>query len=125
MITRRNTPAKEAVLKLLKQSKSALSQDVIGHKMKGKMDRVTIYRILNTFCEDGVTHKIMSEEGKYYFALCLNCSEKHHFHNHYHFRCVKCHKIECLKDELKIKLPVGYTLEQVNCVLSGHCKKCA
>ena len=67
---RRNTPAKNAILTLLNQAGTALSQDMIEEKVKGEMDRVTIYRVLNSFCEDGITHKVLADDGKYYFALC-------------------------------------------------------
>jgi len=122
---RRNTPAKQAVLKILNSSERALNQDDIEQEVKGSMDRVTIYRILNSFCEDGYVHKILSDDGKYYFAICLNCEEKKHLHNHFHFRCLKCQKVECLKEEVNVKIPKGYKLENVNCLLTGYCQNCS
>src|SRR6218665_1250562 len=115
---RRNTPAKQAVLNILKTSKAALSQEDIEQEVKGSMDRVTVYRVLNSFCEDGYLHKILSDDGKYYFAICLNCHEEKHQHNHFHFRCLSCNKMECLKQEVNVKVPRGYTLENVNCLLT-------
>ena len=73
---RRNTPAKNEVLMLLKNSASAQSQDMIEEQMNGKMDRVTIYRILNSFYEDGIVHRITSDEGKHYYALCNTCTKE-------------------------------------------------
>ena len=122
---RRNTPSKQAVLKILNASKVALSQEDIVHEVKGTMDRVTIYRVLNSFCEDGYVHKILGDDGKHYFAVCLNCHEKKHQHNHFHFRCLKCQKVECLKQEVDVKIPRGYVLENVNCLLTGYCKACS
>ena len=122
---RRNTPAKQAVLNILKTSKAALSQEDIEQEVKGSMDRVTVYRVLNSFCEDGYLHKILSDDGKYYFAICLNCHEEKHQHNHFHFRCLSCNKMECLKQEVNVKVPRGYTLENVNCLLTGYCRACA
>lgn len=61
---RRNTPAKQEILLMLQDAHSALSQDMIEQQMKGTVDRVTIYRVLNSFCEDGIVHKIVSDEGK-------------------------------------------------------------
>ena len=122
---RRNTASKQAVFDILNSSKAALSQDAIEQEVKGSMDRVTVYRVLNSFCEDGYVHKILSDDGKYYFAICLNCQEKKHQHNHFHFRCIKCQKVECLKEEVNVKLPDGYTLENVNCLLTGYCQTCS
>ena len=73
---RRQTPSKEEVLNVLSKAKKALSQEDIEKKVTVAMDRVTIYRVLNRFCEDGIVHKIVSEDGKQYFALCVNCDEK-------------------------------------------------
>lgn len=122
---RRNTPAKQAVLNILNASGKALNQEDIEQEVKGRMDRVTVYRILNSFCEDGYVHKILSDDGKYYFALCTNCEEKKHLHNHFHFRCLKCQKVECLKEEVEVKVPAGYQLQNVNCLLTGYCQTCA
>lgn len=122
---RRNTPAKQEILLMLKDAHSALSQDMIEQQMKGTVDRVTIYRVLNSFCEDGVVHKIVSDEGKNYFALCTECKEGHHNHDHFHFRCLKCNKVECLQEHVIFKLPAGYKAQSVNCWISGVCDKCA
>jgi Fur family transcriptional regulator, ferric uptake regulator len=122
---RRNTPAKQAVLNVLHAAKTALSQEDIAREVQGSMDRVTVYRVLNRFYEDGYVHKIVADDGKHYFAICLNCEEKQHRHNHFHFRCVKCQKIECLPEEVPIKIPAGYQLENVNCLLTGHCQNCS
>lgn len=75
-LKRRNTPSKEAVLAVLATSGKAMSQDAIEKKIKLAVDRATIYRILNRFCEDGILHKIVAENGKQYFALCVRCDER-------------------------------------------------
>lgn len=122
---RRNTPAKQAVLDILKNSKIALSQEDIETEVKGTMDRVTVYRVLNSFCEDGYIHKVVSDDGKNYFAICVKCEEKKHQHNHFHFRCLNCHSVECLKQEVLFKIPRGYKVQEMNCVVKGYCKNCA
>jgi len=120
---RRNTQSKQEILAILKSSKSALSQDVIQSKLP-EINRATIYRVLNRFCEDGIVHRVTGDDGKQYFAICKNCKNKIHRHNHFHFRCVKCGTIDCLKNEIKIELPKGYTFENFNGVISGLCNKC-
>ena len=121
---RRNTPTKQAVLTLLKSAGSALSQDMIEVQLKGVMDRVTIYRVLNGFCQDGITHRILSDDGKYYFALCSTCSEHSHAHDHFHFRCLGCATVECLPQQIILTLPAGYSMQTANCWVSGYCKAC-
>lgn len=108
---------------MLEQSDTALSQDMIEQQMKGEMDRVTIYRVLNSFCEDGITHKIMSDDGKNYYALCNGCNENH-IHDHVHFKCLNCMKVECMKEDVIVQLPTGYRAVHMNCWVSGYCDSC-
>lgn len=121
---RRTTPTQQAILTILKDTGSALSQDVLEKQLKGEADRVTIYRVLNRFCEDGIAHRIISDEGKSYFALCRNCEKHQHTHDHFHFRCLTCHKVECLPEQVEVNIPKGYRAANINCWVSGHCATC-
>ncbi|MGV8947471.1 MAG: Fur family transcriptional regulator [Lutibacter sp.] len=121
---RRQTKTKEAILNLLTNSSKALSQDVIEVKLDIKINRATIYRVLNRFCEDGTVHKIVAEDGKQYFAVCKKCNEVEWIDHHFHFRCIKCDSIECLSAPVNYSIPKGYIVEGVNCVLSGICRDC-
>ncbi|WP_312076369.1 transcriptional repressor [Chryseobacterium sp.] len=122
---RRSTPTKDAVYNVLAGSKKAMSQDAIMKKVTLNMDRATVYRVLNRFCEDGILHRIVAEDGKQYFAVCIKCDEKKLADHHFHFRCTKCETIECLPIEVQFSLEKGYSVESVNCVLTGTCKDCA
>lgn len=122
---RRNTPAKTAILGLLKDANSAMSQEMIEAELKGEMDRVTIYRVLNSFCEDGITHRVLADDGKYYFALCRGCQEAKHNHDHFHFKCINCQKVECLNEPVTVNLPAGYVQKSIASWVSGYCKECA
>jgi len=124
MIKRRNTPTKEAVLGMLSKTHKALSQDVIERNIGVDIDRTTIYRVLNRFCEDGTVHRIIAEDGKQYFALCIKCEGNQPAKHHFHFRCTNCQTIECLPTPVHFTVPEGYQVENVNCVLTGLCKDC-
>lgn len=121
---RRNTPSKEAVLGLLTNAGKAMSRDAIEQKINVEIDRATIYRVLNRFCEDGLVHKIVAEDGKQYFAVCMKCDENSFTDNHFHFRCTNCQTLECLPEAVHFSVPSGYSVESVNCVLTGTCKDC-
>lgn len=122
---RRNTPAKEAVLDLLISAGKAMSRDAIEQKIDVEIDRATIYRVLNRFCEDGLVHKIVADDGKQYFAVCMKYDEKKLADNHFHFRCTSCQTIECLPEAVHFSVPNGYNVESVNCVLTGICPQCS
>lgn len=122
---RRNTPAKEAVLQVLTDTGKAMSQDAIEKQIDIDINRTTIYRVLNRFCQDGILHKVVAEDGKQYFARCVESHEKDLTKPHFHFRCVVCETIECLPEEVEFSISEGYLIENINCVLSGRCKDCA
>jgi Fur family ferric uptake transcriptional regulator len=120
---RRNTPSKQAVLDVLSQSREAISHDVIADRIKMDINRATIYRILNQFCEDGLVHNIIAEDGKHYFALFKN-TERDPSEFHFHFNCTKCQTISCLDQEVQLNLPAGFVMEKANCVVTGTCGNC-
>lgn len=121
---RRSTPTKDAVLNVLTHSKKAMSQEAIMKKVSVNMDRATVYRVLNRFCEDRILHRIVAEDGKQYFAVCIKCDEKKMADHHFHFRCTKCETIECLPVAVQFSLEKGYSVETVNCILTGVCNDC-
>ena len=122
---RRTTPTKEAVMAVLSATPKALSQDAIVQKIEIGIDRATIYRALNQFCEDGIIHKIVADDGKQYFALRRECKEKALPNNHFHFRCTNCQTLECLPAMVNFSLPENYKVETLNCLLIGVCKDCS
>lgn len=124
MVKKRNTPSKNEVLAVLKEHKTAMSQDELEKILKDKMDRVTIYRILYSFCDDGILHKVISDEGKAYFALCNDCEHGHHHDSHFHFRCTVCNTMECLTASVSLNLPQNYIQKDVNLLVTGICGKC-
>lgn len=122
---RRKTKAQTAVLNLLKEKASALSHDGIMAQLKENVDRVTIYRILNRFVEDGIAHRIVGDDGRQYFASYLEgCSHDQLAHRHLHFRCIICEKVECVPGEVSYELPSGYQVNNSNIILSGKCQAC-
>lgn len=122
-MSRRNTQTQSDILDLLKSTDSALSHDMIQEKFES-VNRATIYRVLNRFCEDGIVHRIVGDDGKQYFALCINCKGNKHQDDHFHFRCTQCGKMECLHAKVSVVLPSGYHFEHFNGVITGLCNHC-
>lgn len=124
-MNRRNTPTKEAVLSVLNLSSKAMSQNAIEKEIGVDINRATIYRVLNRFCEDGILHRIVADDGKQYFAVCVKCGENEKPLHHFHFRCKKCETIECMPTPVHFSIPKGYQVDSVNSVLTGICKTCS
>ncbi|MDR1718553.1 MAG: transcriptional repressor [Dysgonamonadaceae bacterium] len=123
---KRNTKTKQLVMSVLEKANAALCHEDIEKQLSGQLDRVTIYRILQGFCDDGILHKITSESGKSHYALCHNCSLEKHNDEHLHFHCICCDNIFCLEAPLVIApLPAGYEARAVSCLISGYCRDCS
>lgn len=87
----RSTSARLAVLSYLENSTSPLAaEEIHDHIMKEheKVDRATIYRMLETFLEKGLIKKLQFGEGKARFELA---GEDHH-----HLLCEKCGSVQDL-----------------------------
>ncbi|MDR2286810.1 MAG: transcriptional repressor [Prevotellaceae bacterium] len=122
---RRNTKTKQLIMTILSDSLSALCYEDFEQKLSGIMDKATVYRILQSFCDDGKVHKISGENGKTYYALCHHCEAGHHSDNHIHFRCIRCRVIMCIDEQFVIpSLPSGYRMTDIHCLVSGHCPNC-
>jgi Fur family ferric uptake transcriptional regulator len=80
---------------------------------------------LNRFYEDEIVHKIVADDGKQYFAVCVKCDTNTVPDNHFHFRCSECETIECLPSMVHFSVPDGYNVKRMNCVLIGVCKDCS
>jgi iron complex outermembrane receptor protein len=123
---RRNTKSKKLLMGVLKDSNSALCHEEIEKRLSQKMDRVTIYRILQSFCNDGKIHKIMDNNGKTCYALCQNCTTENHYDNHPHFHCIACDTITCIEQPVaQQELPFGYRVVSTASYISGYCQKCS
>lgn len=90
-------------------------------------DRITIYRSLKTFEEQGVVHSIDDGSGAPKFALCIDdCNSIGHHDLHVHFHCITCQETFCLPDLTlpSISLPNGFKSEETNLIVKGTCDKC-
>jgi len=123
----RTTTSRSAILRLFLKNPFALSYSDIEREIATSFDRVTVYRTLKTFLDKGVIHKVLDDEGSLKYALCSEpCSTLEHHHEHVHFKCIKCGHTSCL-DEVTIppvRLPEGYSAEEVNLLIQGVCVKC-
>ncbi len=123
----KKTRARIYVLDKISASQWALSHKELEDNAPQELDRVTIYRTLNTFEEQGIIHKILGEEGISHFAMCAHsCGHKHHEDNHVHFHCNKCKKIYCLEDfnVSNITAPPKFVIQKSDLKLEGTCGSC-
>jgi Fur family transcriptional regulator, ferric uptake regulator len=121
------TASREKILNLFLEQAGALAHGDIEKKAGEKFDRVTVYRTLQAFVEKGIIHTIPTADNSIRYALCKNdCEEGHHHDHHIHFVCSECRNTYCLDDVVtpNIKLPKGYTANQIEVVVEGVCNNC-
>lgn len=123
----RVTKSRESVLGFFVQQQFAIPHAEVELELED-LDRVTIYRTLNTFLEKGILHEVNDGSGAVKYALCAeHCHDGHHHDNHVHFRCTKCEQTSCLESLSipKIDLPAGYAFKQANLLIEGTCNLCS
>ena len=122
------TASREKILNLFLDQTGALAHGDIEKRAGEKFDRVTIYRTLQAFVEKGIIHTIPTADNSILYALCKDdCEEGHHHDHHVHFICRECHNTYCLDNVVTpdIKLPSGYSANQIEVVVEGTCRQCS
>jgi len=115
------------VLDIIAKRDSAISQPILEKMMGKEVDRVTLYRILKTFEEKGILHKVIDLNGTANYAICSSdCSEHQHHDEHFHFNCTRCLAVYCLNDMHlpSLKIPKGFKAESVSLAITGVCDRC-
>jgi Fur family ferric uptake transcriptional regulator len=123
----KKTPARLRVLEILTKSAQAIAYSEIEHQMKAVADRVTLYRLLISFEEQGIVHKTFDHHGTAKYALChANCDIHTHRDEHVHFNCTQCNGTFCLDTVIlpAITLPRGYAASSYQFAITGVCKNC-
>jgi Fur family ferric uptake transcriptional regulator len=122
----KKTAARLRVLAMLSSKAFATSQPDLEEVMVD-VDRGTLYRILSTFEEKGIIHKVFDLNGTANYALCNSSCEEHHHHDeHLHFNCIVCNNVYCLNDlDLpNLNLPAGFQSLNFSLSATGICPKC-
>ena len=115
------------VLEIISTKDSAISQPELEKLLGKDIDRVTLYRVLASFEEKGIIHKIFDLHGTATYAMCsTNCSEHDHHDQHVHFICRVCNSVYCLDDITlpKVSIPAGFSLEAIAVNALGVCNHC-
>ncbi|WP_258098163.1 Fur family transcriptional regulator [Marinoscillum pacificum] len=122
----RVTDCRMDVLEHFQQQKRALSFRDLEDRFQ-EYDRVTLYRTLHSFEENGLLHKIPGDSGSAVYGLCNSCGVESHHHNHMHFKCTSCGVTECIDTPINIpsvSLPKDYKMSDMDVIINGLCKLC-
>jgi Fur family ferric uptake transcriptional regulator len=120
------TEARVAILQVLMQAARPLRQDQITERLTLRiMNKVTVYRTLESLIEVGLVHRAFTYERAGYFELADHCTE-HQCHPH--FTCTSCGVTTCLMDVLLPMAKVsqkGFIVNRQQVRLEGLCPTCA
>src|SRR6218665_3511585 len=122
----KNTKLRKAVLSLLIDSDKGLSHQDLSKELDVEFDRVTLFRTLHSFEENGILHKIIDPNGtaKYAYSLPEQLDKEH---CHAHFICLKCEQVFCLDEVFpldQVKVPKGFGKKAIDVQVKGFCNRC-
>ena len=118
------TDCRMDILEYFTRAEAAVTQKDLENQLK-QYDRVTIYRTLKSFTENGVVHPIPSDTGTVNYGLCYDtCDVEDHHHNHIHFYCESCQQTKCINTHVPDVQVPDYIVHEVNLMLKGICKDC-
>ncbi len=123
----KHTKQRIRVLEDISANTTAISQPTLEKKLGKEIDRVTLYRILNTYVDKGIVHRIVDLNGTANYAICSSaCSSEQHHDEHVHFNCRNCNKVFCLATKVpEISITAGFKAESISLIAYGVCKECS
>ena len=121
----RNTKVRAEILSIFINSKKALSYFDIKEKLRGKFDKVTVYRTIHKFLDKNLIHEVPSSSNSQMYAFSKTMDEIRN-NNHAHFICKECGNVFCLGDVSlnDLKLPVEHNVYTINLTANGVCASC-
>ncbi|MDQ3187144.1 MAG: transcriptional repressor [Pseudomonadota bacterium] len=121
----RATSARVRILAILLAEQRAVTHHEIEERLSDdrRLDRVTLYRVLEWLNEKYFVHRVVSDDRVWRFRANADA----HAHQHAHFECTRCTTVICL-DDLKAKydgpLPAGYRSQEIELTVKGLCAEC-
>ncbi|MDL2298014.1 transcriptional repressor [Synergistaceae bacterium OttesenSCG-928-D05] len=122
----RATKQRVVVLELLIKKGSPLSHSEISSMLAEPLDKVTLYRTLQTLQSAGIVHQVQGLDGVWRFCAhdqgMEGCPG-----DHPHFLCLHCGKMVCLPEQHmpRVEVPKGIKVEGKQLVVYGCCAECA
>jgi len=120
----RQTKHVKILINVFNQNKKAISVVDLVKLLESKMNKTTVYRILDKLKDDGLVHSFIDKGGLKWYAKCQDCSCEVHNDAHPHFQCKKCGEIKCIPVKFTLPSIKGYKVESANLLMVGECCDC-
>tara|TARA_A100001011_G_scaffold388734_1_gene468954 strand:- start:3854 stop:4234 length:381 start_codon:yes stop_codon:yes gene_type:complete len=115
-------------LKLILDSfkdKKALTIIELVDKFCDKMNKTTVYRILDRLEQSDLVHSFVDQNGlKRYARNNKNNNSLKLNSTHSHFMCEDCGDTQCIYIDVNLPEPSKYTVKNSEHLLIGHCNNC-
>lgn len=115
------TPQRIRVLATVQDSQEALAPQVLLARLREDepMDKVTLYRALDSLAEHGLITRHEAGDGSARY-----CAGGPAHPDHHHFYCLNCHRLLCLgPDAVRVGVDLP-GVKHVNVRLDGMCEHC-
>lgn len=118
----RNTPIRSEVLHLLMQSAKAYSHADLEQAFDNSLDRVSLYRCLNTLIRAGLVQKRVDSKGYscfFYAPMSLTAVQPY-------FKCSQCETVISLPELPRAYLKVvrQFQIDTIQLLAEGTCDTC-
>lgn len=120
----RMTKSVETLLSEFNKEAGGISAIELVKRLNKKLNKTTIYRVLEKLEDDGVLHSFLSKKGIRWYAKCIGCSDKQHIDVHPHFQCLSCGKMDCLNLEIQIPKIPHRKISHSHVLIQGICHLC-
>jgi Fur family ferric uptake transcriptional regulator len=118
----RKTKQLKLLLNEFNQKEDAISIVELVNKFSDKMNKTTVYRILDRFEKDSILHSFVDKYGLKRYAKNKNKSNPKEAHPH--FLCEDCGTTSCIPINIKIPTISNYRIKTSEHLLIGQCKNC-
>ena len=126
----RRTSVRVSVLKILAESGQPLGAPQILELLPPGIDRVTLYRTLNTLTDKKLLHRVRGDDQIWRYGL--GEFDAHARHAHAHFVCDSCGTVECLSEQpvaplarKNSRVRAGYRVDYSEVLVHGACPDCS
>ena len=120
----RKTKSVQLIIDALTENK-AISIIELVNRFSDKMNKTTVYRILQRLEKSEILHSFKDQNGlKRYAKNDTISKESKTLNSHAHFLCEDCGISSCVSIDLNIPSAFSYTIKNSEHLLLGQCGEC-
>ena len=105
-------------------NEDAISVIELIRRLNTKLNKTTIYRVLDNLEDDGLLHSFLGAKGIKWYAKCNGCSVSRHTDVHPHFQCLTCGRMDCLSEPISIPEIPNREIIHSHILIQGKCELC-